>query len=189
VRFAYADPPYPGMARRWYRNHPDYGGEVDHAELIERLERDFPDGWALSTSARALKQVLALCPDGVRICAWTKPMSAMFVNSVSVQYSWEPVLLMRGRDRRGRNPVIRDWLAASPDGYTWRARPEGHVTGAKPRAFCYWMFDLLGAQPDDELMDLFPGSGAVGHAWETWSAQPSLFDDELARVAIDEGER
>jgi len=36
LRLAYADPPYPGKA--WlYRDHPDYGGEVDHAALIERL--------------------------------------------------------------------------------------------------------------------------------------------------------
>jgi hypothetical protein len=33
-------------------DHPDYGGEVDHAALIERLAAY--DGWALSTSAEAL---------------------------------------------------------------------------------------------------------------------------------------
>jgi hypothetical protein len=32
LRLAYADPPYPGKARL-YQDHPDYGGEVDHAEL------------------------------------------------------------------------------------------------------------------------------------------------------------
>jgi hypothetical protein len=37
VKFAYADPPYPGQARRHYSDHPDYGGEVDHRELIDRL--------------------------------------------------------------------------------------------------------------------------------------------------------
>lgn len=50
LRLAYADPPYPGNARL-YRDHPDYGGEVDHAALIERLSAY--DGWALSTSAEA----------------------------------------------------------------------------------------------------------------------------------------
>ena len=58
-RLAYADPPYPGRARL-YRDHPDYGGEVDHAELIERP--GVYDGWALSTSAEALPEVLALWP-------------------------------------------------------------------------------------------------------------------------------
>ena len=58
LRLAYADPPYPGRARL-YRDHPDYGGEVDHAALIERVAAY--DGWALSTSAQALPAVLALC--------------------------------------------------------------------------------------------------------------------------------
>lgn len=44
LRLAYADPPYPGKARL-YRDHPDYGGEVDHAALIVRLTEY--DGWAL----------------------------------------------------------------------------------------------------------------------------------------------
>jgi hypothetical protein len=36
LRLAYADPPCPG--KTWlYRDHLDYGGEVDHAELIGRL--------------------------------------------------------------------------------------------------------------------------------------------------------
>ena len=61
MRFGYADPPYPGHARV-YRDHPDYAGEVDHAELISRLITEFPDGWALSTSAQALQDILALCP-------------------------------------------------------------------------------------------------------------------------------
>jgi len=38
LRLAYADPPYPGKARL-YRDHPDYGGEVDHAALLARLAR------------------------------------------------------------------------------------------------------------------------------------------------------
>ena len=42
--------------------HPDYGGDVDHAALIDRLAAY--DGWALSTSAEALPSVLALCPPG-----------------------------------------------------------------------------------------------------------------------------
>ena len=45
MKIAYADPPYIGCAHL-YRDHPDYAGEVDHARLIERLERDY-DGWIL----------------------------------------------------------------------------------------------------------------------------------------------
>jgi hypothetical protein len=32
------------------------------------------------------------------------------------------------------------------------------------------------ADVDDTLDDLFPGTGAVGRAWESWRAQRTLFD-------------
>lgn len=40
--------------------------------------------------------------------------------------------------------------------------------GAKPAKFCYWVFEGLNLTPDDEFHDLFPGSGAVGDAWQKW---------------------
>jgi len=27
---------------------------------------------------------------------------------------------------------------------------------------------MVGARPDDELVDMFPGTGAVTKAWESW---------------------
>ena len=63
VRFAYADPPYIGMAKKYY-SHDPLCAEVDHAELIARLCRDFPDGWALSASSPSLGQIIPLLPDG-----------------------------------------------------------------------------------------------------------------------------
>jgi hypothetical protein len=75
VRVAYADPPYPGQAAKHYRDHPDYAGEVDHSVLIGRLTTEF-DAWVLHTASTTLKQVLALCPDDVRIGAWTKPFAS-----------------------------------------------------------------------------------------------------------------
>ena len=188
MRFAYADPPYPGQSYRLYGDHPDYAGEVDHAELIARLELEFPDGWALSTSASALPEVLALCPysrgtdpknpgrvepdKSVRVMAWVKPGGAPF--PVSVQYGWEPVILRGGR--RAKYGRTWDYLIAQPDRYQFRRhlQPAGLVKGAKPRAFCEWIFRALGARPGDELVDLFPGSGAVGRAWEAFEAQPEL---------------
>jgi hypothetical protein len=86
---AYADPPYPGQAFKHYGNHPDYAGEVDHAALLEQLEDDYPDGWALSTSSPALRDVLPLCPADVRVMAWVKPFAA-FKKNVRVAYAWEP---------------------------------------------------------------------------------------------------
>jgi hypothetical protein len=49
VKIGYADPPYIGCAHL-YANHPDYAGEVDHEELIGRLQDEF-DGWVLHASA------------------------------------------------------------------------------------------------------------------------------------------
>lgn len=37
MRLAYADPPYPGQAKRHYGNHSDYAGEVNHRNLIDQL--------------------------------------------------------------------------------------------------------------------------------------------------------
>ena len=169
LRLAYADPPYPGNA--WlYRDHPDYGGEVDHAALIGRLAGY--DGWALSTSAAALPAVLALCPPGVRVAAWHRGERA--AASWRPLAAWEPVIYHGGRpvdpaSPRGRCP---DSLVCGVSALTTLP---GRVTGTKPAAVCRWIFDLLGAAPGDSLDDLFPGSGAVTRAWAAFaaSAEPS----------------
>lgn len=161
MKIAYADPPYPGNAEKIYGDHPDYAGEVDHPLLIGRLRANYA-GWALSTSAAALRNVLPLCPENARVLAWVKH---------TVTVSWEPVIVVSARkpDRS-----LRDWIEVEPDSYQWREKPEGYVTGQKPEAFCVWLFSWLGAQPEDDFADLFPGSGAVGRAWERWRQQPEL---------------
>jgi hypothetical protein len=187
VRFAYADPPYPGKSRRYYREHPDYAGEVDHAALIDRLETEFPDGWALSTSAAALQRILPMCPQPIprgavgggtreqlRVLAWCKPL-AQPGGRPGPLYGWEPVILRGGR-RAGARTWPRDWLVCSPEMYTLRPKPAGHVTGAKPPPFLEWVFRCLGAQSGDELVDLFPGSGAVAAAWGAFASQLALPD-------------
>ncbi len=45
------------------------------------------------------------------------------------------------------------------------------MIGAKPAAFCRWVFDLLGARPGDHLDDLFPGSGGVTRAWKGFNRE------------------
>ncbi len=50
------------------------------------------------------------------------------------------------------------------------------LTGAKPRDFCMWVFDLLGARRGDTLDDLFAGSGAVQAAWSEFAGLPSPLD-------------
>ncbi len=168
MRIAYADPPYIGCAHL-YRNHPDFDGEVDHAELIALLEREY-DGWVLHASATAESMaVLAplVKPTGARWMSWVKGFAAFKAN-VSVAYAWEPVIV-----KAARKPVVsgrivmRDWIQES-------ITLQRGLTGAKPEAVCHWAFEMAGAEPTDELVDLFPGSGAVTKAWNTWRTQVEL---------------
>ncbi len=162
---AYADPPYPGLA--WmYRGEASYGGEVDHRELVARLAGF--DGWALSTSAAALGGVLPLCPAGVRVCAWVKPI-APSPQTLGLHNLWEPLIVAPGRRLRGGTP---DFLVAKP------ARFGGDLIGRKPIAFVAWLFALLGLSPGDELADLYPGTGIVGKCWR--EAQRASMGDASA---------
>lgn len=177
LRLAYADPPYPGRSARYYADHPDYAGEVDHTALLEQLSAY--DGWALSTAADALPQVLASRPPGVRVAAWVRgerpnPRAGRPLNA------WEPVIYWGGRTLRDTTPprsTTRELADVDEpsrvDVLIRRPRPRatdpGHVTGAKPADFARWIFDLLGAQAGDELDDLFPGSGGIDRAWSTFT--------------------
>jgi hypothetical protein len=166
VRLAYADPPYIGCAHL-YRDHPDYAGEVDHEALIARLVAEFPDGWALSCTSNSLRYLLPLCPEDVRVGAWVKPFHA-YKRGVRPAYAWEPVIYRGGRNKNhpppakgGEATTPKDWVAAN-------ITLQKGLTGVKPEAVCFWLFDLLNLQAGDELVDLFPGSGAVADAWIVW---------------------
>jgi hypothetical protein len=163
MRFAYADPPYPGFAKKLYDAE-----EVDHVALIERLVRDFPDGWALSTHADSLQEILSYCPSEVRVCPWVKgPRRGKAKRPRS---SWEPLIVCGGRERMiGPDVDISDSIVL---GTSARARTHpGALVGMKPAAWCAWMFSQLGAQPGDDLYDMFPGSGAVARAWKIYTAR------------------
>lgn len=56
--------------------------------------------------------------------------------------------------------------------------------GAKPDAFCYWIFEGLNLVPDDRFDDVFPGSGAVGTAWEKWCAAQHHLEQLLLLQAV-----
>lgn len=166
MRLAYADPPYPGLAHL-YADQPDFDGELDHGALVRDLIAY--DGWALSTASTTLQEVLAICPAGVRIGAWCKTWYPWRKN-VQPGYAWEPVIFSPARQAAGRAPGaawVHDWLAHPTT--TGRG-----LVGAKPEAFAYWVFDLLGAEPGDQLDDLLPGTGAIGLAWESWVRQRRL---------------
>jgi|SRR6266568_8351612 len=170
LRIGYADPPYPGQAAKHYAEHPDYAGEVDHAELLQRLDTDY-DGWVLHTSSPALEQVLHLAREqGVgpyRVMAWVKPFAA-FKRNAPVAYAWEPVLV-----KAARKPVVGSWIVMR-DFISESITMRRGLSGAKPERVCWWLFEVAGAKPTDVLDDIYPGSGAVTAAWRSWGAQRPL---------------
>ena len=163
MRFAYADPPYIGQAKRHYGAD---AREVNIRVLVGYLMEAFPDGWALSSSSTGLASVIRDCPAEARIGAWVKPF-ASFKPGVNPAYAWEPVIFAGGRKRPRNAPTVRDWVSAN-------ITLKRGISGAKPDGFCCWLFDLLGMEPSDEFVDLFPGSGAVGRAWKQYCAQTRL---------------
>jgi len=174
MRFAYADPPYPKRAYL-YSDQPSFAGEVDHAALIASLEASRYDGWALSTSARALRDVLPLCPARARVCAWVKPQPP-HVRTRGIHCLWEPVIVVDGRQLP---PGVGDWLKAKP------ARGGGEkLIGRKPIAFAAWLFDLLGMLPGDTLEDLYPGTGIIGRAWHELSSRTSRDVTRLEDIRV-----
>lgn len=158
MKFAYADPPYLGMGAKMY-GYPEWDDIETHRSLIERLQRDFPDGWAMSASSPSLRHLLPLCPEDTRIAAWVKPF-AVFRPNVHPAYAWEPVLFRGGRERSRRDPTYHDWHS---ENITMRK----DVKGAKPPGFAHWIVRLLGADvnKNDTITDLFHGSGAMLGVW------------------------
>lgn len=155
-RIAVADPPFPGLAKRYYGKEPTYAGEVDHRKLVASLEYSY-DGWALCTSAKALREVLILCPPDARVCAWVKP-GGVSSKTRGLHNRWEPVIV---RPARLRRPGKVDWIETP----VARGGDED-LMGRKPPIWCAWLFDVLGASPAvDTLDDIFPGTGVVTRVW------------------------
>lgn len=182
MRFAYADPPYPGLSRKYYRDE-----EVDLPSLLSLLENGEYDGWALSTSSKALQGVLSICPEGVRVGVWVRGLRR--IRSTEPLNVWEPVIFRGGRRLE---PVVQDLC----DVLTWGGRQHSHpgaLVGMKPAAFAEWVFRMLGAVAGDVLDDIFPGSGAVGRAWRMFQGTgvpaphdiPSRLQETVARAGGD----
>lgn len=159
MKIAYADPPYIGQAKKHYSHDPQCA-EVDHEALIVGMV-DY-DGWALSLSAPSLRFILPMCPPDVRVMAWVKPFCA-FKKNVNPAYAWEPVIVKPARKRTKEQPTERDWISEN-------ITLKKGLSGVKPLKFSFWLFEVLGAEPEDRFDDLFPGSGAVTDAWNAWSA-------------------
>ena len=168
MKIAYADPPYMNQAKKHYSHDPNCA-EVDHQKLI--LELELFDGWALSLSTPSLKTVLPMCPDSVRVGAWIKPFCSWKKN-VNPAYAWEPVIFKPARKPMGKQ-TVRDWVSES-------ITLKRGLVGVKPKGFCYWLFDILGARPEDEFGDLFPGTRAVTIAWKEWCVKKMQIPVQLS---------
>ena len=156
MRVAYADPPYVGQAKKHYGSE-----EVDHQKLFHQLEEY--DAWALSCSTPSLGLLLPMCSEKIRLGAWVKPF-CIFKPNVNPAYAWEPVLFKVGRKRTRQQPTTRDWVSVN-------ITLKKGLVGAKPRDFCFWLFELLNMEPEDEFDDLFPGTGIVTDCWEEYQRE------------------
>lgn len=178
IRVAYADPVYLGCARFYSvpgtpEYHPEAGKWDDpaaHIGLMQDLERDFPDGWAMSCSSTSLDVLLPAKPAGARVAVYCHPgvQNAMVGKDVAaVAFMWEAVIYhVPGKSRGSR--------VSTPD-CVWASAGHNHTGGfygSKPPKFCRWVIGLLrlGWHPGDELVDMFPGSGAVTRVWDDFRA-------------------
>jgi hypothetical protein len=163
MKLCYSDPPYLHQAKRHYSNDPSgiEAEEVDHYKLLEML-RDNYDGWALSASSPSIFEIVPMIneifpPHTVRQGAWIKPFCS-WKPTHRVQYTWEPVFFIPVRPKGSKSvSSVRDYVIAN-----MTMRKGTH--GAKPPAFCDWILDILGWNPEDTVDDLYPGSGAFTEA-------------------------
>lgn len=174
LRFAYADPPYFGLAEKLYGHlHPEaaeYDKIETHAALIARLCAEY-DGWAMSLHAPSLRAILPLCPEDVRVMPWVKPWAPFRPGNKGAQYAWEPVIVRGGRPFTERLHSVRDYCNAC---MVLGGAKTGFGKGTKPEAFVLWLLAVWQFQPRDSFDDLFPGSGAVTRAVEKYRASPLL---------------
>jgi hypothetical protein len=171
LRFAYADPPYVGMASKY--DHPDsarWDSPQEHIALMHQLDDEY-DGWALSLHVPSLATLWPNAPIDARLASWVKPFAA-YKRNVRVAYTWEPVIWKRTAQRRDADPVGRDHLSCP------MAMQRG-LFGAKPEQFCRWVLMLLGWQYGDEMVDLFPGTGVMGRVANI----PTLASEAVDRLA------
>ena len=91
---------------------------------------------------------------------------------------------MGGRKGDRNRKTIKDWVSAN-------ITLKKGLPGAKPWEFCWWVFDLLGVEPGDDFVDLFPGTKIVTRELEKYlSYKRGLFSlDDCAASCVDIGSR
>lgn len=162
---AIADPPYLGQSRH-YPEHDEahvWDDPQAHLDLLTTLIRDY-DGWVLACSHRMLRLLLPVAPESVRIGVWAKSRAGGSRPNVRIAFSHEHVLFSQPLGRRsGVADMRRTDTVIAP------ATQRRGTVGAKPEAWTHWALDLIGYQPgDDEVIDIFPGSGDVTAAIKTY---------------------
>lgn len=173
MKLAIADPPYLGRGARWYGdgrghfnkernsdNHPkasEWDSPAAHLILVDRLAHEF-DGWAIAGAPDSLALYLSACPPDVRVMVWNRGNGIPSGSRIGSQ--WEFVIAYVPESRRGRGVHL-----ATSDVLTCGVPNMSGFVGAKPPAWTRWVLDVLGYVPgEDELHDMFPGSGAVAAA-------------------------
>jgi hypothetical protein len=173
LNYCIADPPYLGRAERWYgptgcgiakgKGRASahelahvYDTVQAHRELVETLQNNY-DGWAIAMSVHSLSTYLSFVEtdsrNGIRVAVWNKPNAVPSGNRIL--NNWEPVLLKVPKSRRGQKTgkTCHDVLTCAP--------PHNGFVGAKPIEWTRWVLKMLGVQDQDEVTDMFPGSGMV----------------------------
>jgi hypothetical protein len=186
MKLAIADPPYLGRASTWYGSsirksqlgalyggtakinykpadyHPDahkWDNIETHKELIQNLESNY-DGFALCMAHDNLQDLLPLFKSKVKICIWYKwtlPSRSVISNN------YEPVIIRVPKSRKGARKGF-----TTPDVLMYQKRDGLGFAGRKPAAFTHWLLSLMQYQENDEVHDLFNGSGAVSEAINTY---------------------
>lgn len=189
MKLAIADPPYPPLfgerydlvgggvrvtarsrARRWYgdgtRGHNDskpadfhedagrWDDLTEHRKLIEMLMAEY-DGFAIATTPDGLGAYHPL-PISARIGVWHRMNT--IPGGQNLLSKWEAVILFTPESRRARTANrVSDVLTANAQ--------RNDFAGSKPPEWTRWVLAALGYDPSvDEVVDIFPGSGAVAAA-------------------------
>jgi hypothetical protein len=192
MRLAIADPPYPprfterhdradgsarvvarSRAQRWYSDqgvrgatdrpadhHADaseWDDPARHRLLLEQLMDEF-DGWAIATPMDGVECYRPL-PIPCRVMVWYRRNAQRgdyCIANVTEAVIVYPPVGRRAKGSAGPTGQVVDLLD--------EPAPIGGFAGMKPARWTRWVLDAMSHQPDDEVVDLFPGSGSVGAA-------------------------
>lgn len=160
-KVGFADPPYVDCCELYNHFHGGDGRCWNDLEttllLIDRLNREY-DSWALCCKGDlpTITELGKRAGPDARLSPWVKPFHS-FKPNVNPSHGWEGVIWKASRKRGRYEPTVRDF-------YIGNITLKKGLTGAKPPGFNLWVLSLLGFRAEDQLDDLFPGTGSMGRA-------------------------